>query len=138
MSDDDLFGDEHVQAYLESDGEHGHDWKGTQCLLLFTKGRKSGEERIMPLIYAPDGDDYVIVASKGGHPDDPAWYKNIQGNPDDVEIQVLDDRFTVKAHDADGEDRDRLWEKMNGEWPDYAEYQKKTDRDIPVVVLQRA
>ena len=137
MSDDDLFGDEHVRAYLETDGERGHAWRGTQCLLLFTKGRKSGEERIMPLIYAEDEGRYVIVASKGGHPEHPAWYLNLR-DQDTAEAQVWGERFAIRAHDAQGEERERLWEKMNGEWPDYAEYQKKTDREIPVVVLERA
>lgn len=138
MSDDELFGDEHVQAYLETDGERGHAWRGTQCLLLFTTGRKSGEERVLPLIYAEDDGRYVIVASKGGNPQHPAWYLNIRDGDGKAEIQVWGDRFAVTAHDAEGEERERLWEKMNGEWPDYTEYQKKTDREIPIVVLERS
>jgi deazaflavin-dependent oxidoreductase (nitroreductase family) len=136
MSDDQLFGDEHVRVYRETDGERGHDWKGTQCLLLTTTGRKSGESRTHPLIYAPDDGRYVIVASKGGAPQHPAWYLNLRHEPE-VEVQVRGDVFTARARDAEGEERERLWETMLGEWPDYAEYQKKTDRQIPVVVLER-
>lgn len=137
MSDDDLFGDEHVKAYIDSGGEHGHDWKGTQCLLLTTTGRKSGQPRVTPLIYAPDGDAYVIVASRGGDSRHPDWYFNLADDAE-VEVQVKADVFTATARDAQGEERERLWTLMNGEWPDYAEYQKKTDRQIPVVVLERA
>ena len=135
--DDELFGPAHVQAYLETDGERGYEWRGTQCLLLTTTGRKSGEERIMPLIFGADGDRQVIVASKGGAPEHPAWYLNLRANPQ-VTVQVKGDRFQATARDAEGKERSRLWELMLGEWPDYAEYQKKTDREIPVVILERA
>lgn len=137
MSDDDLFGQEHVDAYRETDGERGYEWKGTQCLLLTTVGRKSGEERTLPLIFAPDGDRYVIVASKGGAPEHPAWYLNMQ-EQDEVRLQVKGDVFQAAAHDAEGEERERLWDVMVGEWPDYDNYQRKTDREIPIVILERA
>jgi deazaflavin-dependent oxidoreductase (nitroreductase family) len=137
MSEDELFGQEHVQAYIDTDGERGYEWRGTQCLLLTTTGRKSGEQRIMPLIFAPDGDRQVIVASEGGAPEHPAWYLNLKADPE-VQVQVKGDQFTAKAHDAEGEERERLWKVMVGEWPDYDEYQKKTDREIPIVILERA
>lgn len=137
MSDDDLFGDEHVQAYRETDGERGYEWRGTQCLLLTTVGRKSGEPRTMPLIFAPDEDRQVIVASKGGAPEHPAWYLNLRDQPE-VEVQVKGDVFKARARDAEGEERARLWKTMVGEWPDYDDYQSKTDREIPVVILERA
>ena len=137
MSDDDLFGQEHVKAYIDTNGERGHDWKGTHCLLLTTTGRKTGQPRIMPLIYAADDGRYVVVASKGGAPEHPAWYLNLRDDPE-VEVQVKGDRFRAVARDAEGEERERLWKTMTGEWPDYDEYQKKTDRQIPVVVLERA
>lgn len=136
MSDDDLFGDEHVRAYRETNGERGYEWRGTQCLLLTTVGRKSGEPRVMPLIFAPDGDRQVIVASKGGAPEHPAWYLNLRNNPE-VQVQVKGDVFTAKARDAEGDERARLWQVMTGEWPAYDEYQAKTDREIPVVILER-
>jgi len=136
---DELFGQEHVQAYRETDGEHGYHWKkGTTILLLNTKGRKSGEARTTPLIYRTDGDDrWVIVASKGGTPEHPGWYENIRANPDDVSIQVKADVIPVTARDAEGEERERLWRDMVEVWPDYEDYREKTDREIPVVVLER-
>lgn len=138
MSDDELFGAEHVRAYQETDGERGHDWRnGTTILLLTTIGRKTGEERTMPLIYAEDDGRYVIVASKGGMPTHPAWYVNMREQAE-VGVQVLGDTFSATHRDADGDEYERLWEKMNGEWPDYANYQKKTDRKIPIVILERA
>jgi deazaflavin-dependent oxidoreductase (nitroreductase family) len=133
-----LFGQEHVDRYRATDGEEGHEWNGTVTLLLTTKGRKSGEQRTTPLIYGRSGDDYLIVASKGGADAPPAWYLNIQENPDDVEIQVKGDRFKVRPHDATPDEKPEMWKTMVAEWPDYDDYQKKTDREIPVVVLERA
>src|SRR5215207_5793165 len=129
-----LFGQEHVDRYRETDGEEGHDWNGTQALLLTTKGRKSGEERTTPLIYGRNGDDYLVVASKGGADEPPAWYRNLQADPN-AEIQVKADRIKVTAHDADDDEKPELWKIMTGHWPQYDEYQEKTDRPIPVVVL---
>jgi deazaflavin-dependent oxidoreductase (nitroreductase family) len=134
-----LFGDEHVRRYIETNGEEGYDWRnGTKILVLFTKGRKSGEERANALIMEPDGDDYLIVASKGGAPAPPAWLVNMEANPDDVEVQVKGDRFKAHARIATPEEKPRMWEKMAAAWPDYDNYQQKTDREIPVVVLERA
>ena len=139
MSDEDLYGDDHVRAYRRTDGERGYIWKrGTHILLLTTEGRKSGEKRTTPLIHRTDDDRWVVVASQGGRPDDPAWFKNIQANPDSVEIQVKADRFPVRASVAEGEERERLWKHMTEVWPDYDDYQEKADREIPVVVLERA
>jgi proline iminopeptidase len=133
-----LFGDEHVRRYRETGGEVGHVWKeGSTVLLLTTTGRKTGEPRTTPLIYAQDGNRYVIVASKGGAPDDPGWYRNLDKSPE-VELQVEGEVFPARARTAEGEERDRLWQKANEVWPHYAEYQEKTDREIPVVVLERA
>jgi deazaflavin-dependent oxidoreductase (nitroreductase family) len=131
-----LFGQEHVRSYRETDGELGHDWKeGSSTLLLTTKGRKSGEPRTTPLIYARSGDDYLIVASNGGA-DPPAWYRNIAEDPD-VEIQVMADRFRARARDATPEEKPAMWRQMVGHWPHYDEYQQRADREIPVVVLER-
>ena len=133
-----LFGDEHVRRYRETGGEVGHEWReGSTILLLTTKGRKSGEPRTTPLIYAEDGDRYVIVASKGGAPEHPGWYENLAKTPE-VELQVRDEVFPAHARTAEGEERDRLWRKANEVWSHYDEYQSKTDREIPVVVLERA
>jgi proline iminopeptidase len=132
-----LFGAEHVKRYRETGGDVGHIWKeGSTVLLLTTTGRTSGEQRTTPLIYAEDGDRYVIVASKGGAPEDPGWYRNLDKTPE-VELQVKDDVFRAHARTAEGEERDRLWQKANEVWPHYAEYQERTDREIPVVVLER-
>jgi deazaflavin-dependent oxidoreductase (nitroreductase family) len=132
-----LFGPDHVERYRATDGEEGYDWKGgTVILLLTTTGRRSGEERTTPLIYQPDGDRFVIVASKGGWEDHPGWYYNLTENPN-VEVQVKGDRFKAQASTAEGEERERLWKLMAAAWPDYDEYQTKTERQIPVVVLTR-
>ncbi|MBS1890410.1 MAG: nitroreductase family deazaflavin-dependent oxidoreductase [Actinobacteria bacterium] len=134
-----LFGDEHVQRYIETDGEVGYDWRnGTKILILFTKGRKSGEERANALIMEPDGDDFLIVASKGGAPAPPAWFLNLEAHPESVEVQVKGDRFKANARVATPEEKPRMWKKMAEAWPDYDAYQGKTDREIPVVVLERA
>jgi deazaflavin-dependent oxidoreductase (nitroreductase family) len=132
-----LFGQEHVDRYRETDGEEGHVWKGTQTLLLTTTGRRSGERRTTPLIYAPHGDAYTVVASKGGSDDPPAWYLNLTDHPE-VEVQVKGDRFRAKARTATPEEKPAMWRVMVGEWPAYDDYQRRTDREIPVVVLERA
>jgi deazaflavin-dependent oxidoreductase (nitroreductase family) len=132
-----LFGKEHTQKYKETGGDVGHDWQGTQTLLLTTKGRKSGELRELPLIYGTSGDDYLIVASKGGADTPPAWYLNLEADPV-VEVQVKDDRFKANARVATPEEKAEMWKTMTAEWPAYDEYQKKTDREIPIVVLERA
>ncbi|GAA4151110.1 nitroreductase family deazaflavin-dependent oxidoreductase [Actinomadura keratinilytica] len=131
-----LFGKEHVKRYQETDGAEGHDWQGTVTLLLTTKGRRTGREHTTPLIYQKAGDDYVVVASKGGAPEHPQWYLNLQADPE-VKVQVKGDRFTARARTATAEEKPGLWRTMVAAWPDYEEYQRKTDRDIPVVVLER-
>jgi proline iminopeptidase len=132
-----LFGEEHVRRYRETGGEVGHNWReGSTVLLLTTTGRTTGEKRTTPLIYAKDGDHYIIVASKGGAPDDPGWYKNIQKTPE-VELQVMADHFPARARMAKGPERERLWRKTNEVWPHYDEYAKRTSREIPVIVLER-
>jgi deazaflavin-dependent oxidoreductase (nitroreductase family) len=134
---DELYGQEHVDTYRETEGKVGHDWKGTTTLLLTTTGSKSGQQRTTPLIYQQHGDDYVIVASKGGAPEPPSWYVNLQKDPQ-VEVQVWGDRFGARARTATPEEKQELWPLMTATWPDYDEYQKKTDREIPVVVLERS
>jgi deazaflavin-dependent oxidoreductase (nitroreductase family) len=135
-SDDDLFGTEHVTTYRETDGEHGHEWRGTTILLLTTTGRESGKQRTTPLIYRSDGDRWVAVASKGGSPDHPGWYKNLGADPT-AELQVKEERIPVSAETAQGPERERLWRLMTEVWPDYDRYQTRTDRQIPVVVFER-
>jgi deazaflavin-dependent oxidoreductase (nitroreductase family) len=136
---EELFGDEHVRRYIETNGEEGYTWReGTKILVLFTKGRKSGEERANALIFEPDGDDYLIVASKGGAPAPPAWFLNLEADPDAVEVQVKADRFKARPRIADADEKPRMWQKMVDAWPSYDDYQRKTDRTIPIVVLERA
>ena len=133
-----LFGEEHVRRYRETGGEVGHIWRnGAKILLLTTKGRKTGDAHTIPLIYENDGDRYVIVASKGGAPEHPGWYRNLAKNPD-VELQVKDEVFAARARTAEGEERERLWKLVAQQWPAYDDYQQKTEREIPVVVLERA
>src|SRR6202171_1576975 len=105
-SDDDLFGEEHVRVYRETGGERGYDWRGTTILLLTTEGRTSGEARTTPLIHRTDGERWVVVASKGGSPEHPAWYQNLQANPE-ATIEVKDERVPVRASTAEGEERAR-------------------------------
>jgi deazaflavin-dependent oxidoreductase (nitroreductase family) len=131
-----LFGEEHTRKYKETDGEIGHEWEGTQTLLLTTKGRKSGEPRELPLIYGKHGDAYLVVASKGGADTPPAWYLNLQADPH-VEVQVKGERFKAKARVATPEEKPEMWKTMVAEWPAYDDYQNKTSREIPVVVLER-
>ena len=133
-----LFGQEHVRRYRETDGEEGHIWKeGSTILLLTTTGRNSGKETTTPLIYQLDGDNPVIVASQGGAPTHPGWYRNLSKNPD-VGVQILGDQFRARARTAEGEERERLWRLANEVWSHYDSYQRRTERRIPVVVLERA
>jgi deazaflavin-dependent oxidoreductase (nitroreductase family) len=134
MPDFSLFGDEHVRKYEETGGRIGHAWNDTSCLILRTRGRSTGEVRKFPLIYGRAGDDYVIVASRGGSPEHPGWYKNLLAHPD-VEIQVRDRVLPVRARTASAAEKKRLWPIMTAQWPDYDKYQAGTQRDIPVVVL---
>jgi len=132
-----LFGEAHVRRYRETGGEVGHDWKrGSKILLLTTTGRKTGNAITKPLIYENAGDAYVVIASQGGAPQHPAWYRNLSADPD-VQVQVMDDVFAARARTATGEERERLWKLAAQQWPDYDTYQTKTDREIPVVVLER-
>jgi deazaflavin-dependent oxidoreductase (nitroreductase family) len=135
-ADDQLFGEEHVRVYRETGGEHGYHWRGTTVLLLTSEGRKSGQMRTTPLIHRSDDGRWVIVASKGGAPANPAWFENLVANPD-VTIEVKDETIPVHAAVAEGAERERLWSLMTEVWPDYDAYQERTPRQIPVVVLSR-
>jgi deazaflavin-dependent oxidoreductase (nitroreductase family) len=133
-----LFGQEHVERYRATDGEEGYIWqRGTTILLLTTRGRRSGAERTTPLIFQRDGERYLIVASKGGTDEPPAWYLNLRQEPE-VRVQVRGDVFSAHARDATPEEQPELWRKMAAVWPDYDAYQRRTERKIPVVVLERS
>ena len=130
-----LFGQAHIDRYRETNGAEGHIWlNDTTTLILTTRGRKSGASRDSALIYRAHDGAYVIVASKGGAPAHPEWYLNLVAEPT-VRVQVLGETFTAHARVAKGAERDELWPFMVEVWPQYAEYQAKTDREIPVVVL---
>jgi deazaflavin-dependent oxidoreductase (nitroreductase family) len=131
-----LYGQEHVRRYLETDGEEGYLWNGVPTLILTTTGRRTGQPHSTPLILGQDGDDYVVVASRGGAPRHPFWYLNLVDHPE-VGVQVKGDRFRANARTAEGAERERLWKQMAEIWPAYDDYQKRTDRRIPVVVLER-
>ncbi|HEX5881010.1 MAG TPA: nitroreductase family deazaflavin-dependent oxidoreductase [Actinomycetota bacterium] len=127
----------HIKRYVDSDGATGHEWRpGVYTLLLTTRGRRSGKLRRTALIYGRDGDRYLVVASVGGSARHPAWYLNLSDNPQ-VEVQVEAERFTATARTAGSEEKPRLWSLMTSIWPAYEGYQRKTRRDIPVVILER-
>jgi deazaflavin-dependent oxidoreductase (nitroreductase family) len=130
-----LFGQEHVRRYRETDGEVGAIWNGAPALLLTTTGRRTGQPTTTPLIYGRDGDAYVLVASQGGAPDHPGWYRNLVRTPE-VELQVRADHVRGRARTASGEERERLWRAMAEIWPPYDTYATRTDREIPVVVVE--
>jgi deazaflavin-dependent oxidoreductase (nitroreductase family) len=134
---------DHLRRYEEAPAE-GHLWDATApggypntpTLLLTTTGRKSGKQITMPLIYGKEDDRYIIVASKGGAPQHPAWYLNLQANPQ-VDVQVVEEKFRAIARTATGEERQRMWQLMSAIYPPYPDYQKRTEREIPVVVLEK-
>lgn len=132
---------DHIELYLR-DPEKGHFWDSgplggpglLKTLLLTTTGRKSGKPSILPLIYDESGDNYVIIASKGGAPAHPAWFLNLQADPK-CHVQVGAKRFTATASVAEGAEREALWQQLAATYPPYNDYQAATDRKIPVVVL---
>jgi deazaflavin-dependent oxidoreductase (nitroreductase family) len=127
----------HTVLYRATGGVVGHRIPGLRApiLLLFHVGAKSGKPRTSPLLYIPDGDDYVIVASKGGYPRHPAWFHNLRAKPD-VAVQVGSAVQPVRARVAAGSKRERLWRRAVELYSPYAEYQERTERQIPLVVLE--
>ena len=130
-----LFGHEHVRRYRETNGEVGHLWQGATVLLLTTKSRNSGEPRTTPLAYDWVGDDFLVLASNGGASEHPGWYRNLAKGPQ-VEVQVGREVFRAQARTATGAER-RLWALSAGQHPDWGRFQARTEREIPVVVLER-
>jgi deazaflavin-dependent oxidoreductase (nitroreductase family) len=135
---------DHVRDYLETDGEIGHHWDSTSVggnglvttLLLVTVGRKSGRIKTLPIGYTKTDVGYIIVGSKGGAPQHPAWYLNLVANPE-VSVQVGSDRFDARARVLEGEARQAVWDSLVKETPQFQSYQDGIDRQIPVVVLER-
>jgi len=126
----------HQWLYDTTDGRIGQSIGGRPMLLLRHVGAKTGTKRTSALLYVPEGESYAVIASKGGDPKNPAWFHNLVANPD-VEIQVGRKTIPVKARVANDEERTRLWAKANEiNKGGYDEYQKKTDRKIPIVILE--
>jgi deazaflavin-dependent oxidoreductase (nitroreductase family) len=131
-----LLGDEHVRKYRETDGEIGYLWNDATACLLTTKGRKTGLDRTIAIIFTQVGDRYAIIASKGGSPTHPIWYLNVLDDPH-VKLQIKGEKFEGIARTAEGAERDELWAASLTQWPNYEVYQLRTDRKIPVVVVER-
>jgi deazaflavin-dependent oxidoreductase (nitroreductase family) len=125
-----------VEEFRANGGEVGGRFKGRPMLLLTTTGAKSGLPRTAPLVYTMDGDRIVIIASKGGAPTNPDWYHNLVANPE-VTVELGTERFQAQARVTEGEERDRLYDAMAEQMSFFAEYQRKTERRIPLVVLER-
>ena len=133
-----LFGKEHVERYRATDGAEGHDWvEGAPVLLLTTTGHRSGEERTTPLIYGRSGDDVLLVASNGGSKEPPAWFRNIEADPGGRACRSGASRFRARARTATPEEKPAMWAEMLTHWQYYDRYQEMTEREIPVVVLER-
>ena len=127
----------HTFIYRATNGLVGHRFPGAPPMLLLDHlGAKSGTKRTTPLVYVSDGDDVVLVASKGGYPKNPAWFHNLKANPDTT-VQIGSERRPVRAHVATKAERERLWPKAVKTYSGYADYQKRTPREIPLVVLKR-
>lgn len=126
-----------IEEFRANGGETSGPFKGRPLLLLTTTGAKSGESRTTPLVYTRDGDRVVIIASMGGAPKHPAWYLNLRANPD-ATIEIGAEKFAARASIAEGAERDRLYAAQAEMMPAFAEYQQKTTRQIPVVVLTRS
>jgi deazaflavin-dependent oxidoreductase (nitroreductase family) len=131
-----LSGQEHVERYRATDGEEGHYSREALALLLTTTGRKSGEKRTTPLLYGRRGDDLVLIASNGGASANPPWYLNLRAHPE-VEVQIKAERFKARARVATPEERPELWRTMAGYHPPYDQFQRRAEREIPVIVLER-
>jgi deazaflavin-dependent oxidoreductase (nitroreductase family) len=125
-----------IDEFRGNGGRVGGAFEGRPLLLLHTTGAKSGLERVTPLVYQAVGEDYAVFASKGGHPTNPDWYHNLVANPD-VEIEVGTTLMSVAARVAEGEERELIWSRQKSDSPTFAEYEGKTTRAIPVVILTK-
>lgn len=132
-----VLGTIHRWLYRSSGGKLGRTFFGAPVLLLTTTGRKTGQLRTWPLAYLHEDDRLIVIASNGGQPNDPAWYLNLRAKPY-VSVQLGDHTRTMIAQTAEGDERARLWSRVVREYPAYEDYQRKTDREIPVVILQPA
>lgn len=125
-----------IEEFRANDGRVSGPFEGAPLLLLTTTGAKSGRRHTTPLVYGRDGDDLFVIASKAGAPDHPHWYHNVLANPT-VDVELPGEQLRARARVAEGEERDRLYAQQAAAMPAFTEYQQKTDRVIPVVVLER-
>ena len=125
----------HIREFVESNGQKGQIWLGAPALLLTTRGRKTGKLRRTGLIYGRDGKNYLLVASAGGAPKHPLWYLNLVANPE-VELQVGVEKIKGRARTASKDEKPRMWKIMAGLFPRYDEYQAKTRREIPLIIVE--
>ena len=124
-----------IEEFRANGGKVGGQFAGAPLLLLHTTGAKTGQARVNPMMYLADGDDHVVFASKAGAPTNPDWYHNLLANPR-ASIEVGDQTLNVVARVADGETRERLWSRQKELYPGFADYEAKTTRQIPVVILE--
>jgi deazaflavin-dependent oxidoreductase (nitroreductase family) len=137
MTDRRDFNTEIIEEFRANAGQVGGPFKGAPMLLLHSTGAKSGRERINPMVFQTDGDHLVVFASKGGAPTHPDWYHNLMANPR-AKVEVGTETIDVNARTAEGEERERLWSRQKEIMPGFADYEEKTTRQIPVVILERA
>jgi len=130
------FNEQVIDEFRANGGKVGGAFEGSRLLLLRTTGAKTGRSRVKPLVYRRDGDRLVVFGTKGGSPTHPEWFYNIRANPR-VTVEVGSDRFEADARVAPPDERERLWRLQTQDVPVFADYQKKTDRTIPVVILER-
>jgi deazaflavin-dependent oxidoreductase (nitroreductase family) len=130
------FNEKIIDEFRANGGKVGGAFEGSPLLLLQTTGAKTGRTRVKPLVYRRDGDRLVVFGTKGGSPTHPEWYYNVRANPR-VTVEVGSDQFEADARVAPPDERDRLWRLQTQDVPVFADYQKRTDRTIPVVILER-
>jgi deazaflavin-dependent oxidoreductase (nitroreductase family) len=135
MSDMNDFNKAIIEEFRANDGKVGGNFEGAPVLLLSTKGAKSGEQRTTPVMYLPDGERMVIFASKAGAPTNPAWYHNLRATPT-ATVEVGTDTVEVQATVTSGEERERLYKRQAKLYPQFADYEQKTTREIPVIALE--
>ena len=126
-----------IEEFRATGGKVGGPFEGAPLLLLHSTGAKSGQDRVAPVMYLADGDDLVVFASKAGADMNPDWFHNLKAHPD-IRVEVGGDTVAVRARVAEGEERDRLFDRQKAAYPGFADYEAGTDRVIPVVVLERA
>jgi deazaflavin-dependent oxidoreductase (nitroreductase family) len=125
-----------IEEFRGNGGKVGGPFEGAAMLLLHHKGARTGIERVNPLVYQPVGEGFAVFASKAGGPTNPDWYHNLVANPE-ATVEVGEDTVRVRARVAEGEERERIWTKQKQDRPNFADYEKKTSRQIPVVILER-